>query len=663
LGAGLVEVPPAPQHDPAAAVLADPEVAEHKRFCGHCDEPVGRRRNGRPSRPDGFCAKCGTRYSFTPKLRAGDLVGGQYDVLGCLAHGGLGWIYLARDRNVSNRWVVLKGLLDTGDAEAASAAIAERRFLAEVEHPNIVRIYNFVEHPDPLDGTMVGYIVMEYVGGDSLKDLRSHRDVGNQLKPLPVEQAIAYVLEVLPALGYLHGIGLLYCDFKPDNVIHSAEQLKLIDLGAVRRIDDLDSAVYKTDGYCAPELSEDGPSIESDLYTVGRTLAVLIANFDYAGVFRSSLPVPSELPILAEYPSLHRFLLRATASDPARRFESAQIMTDQLAGVLREILASRDGQQRPAPSTVFGPERHSFALSGNAPRPGEVAAALPVPQVDATDAAAGFLATSAALPPERLVDVLLGAPQRTQEVRLKLVQALIAVSRLAAAEHELDRLFADDPHDWRIAWYRGICALAEGRLALAFEIFTSAYALVPGEPSVKLALAACHEMADRLPDAERLYRLVWRTDHIYTSAAFGLARTLSAARRRAEAVAVLEEVPSTSSHYVTARLAAVRVRVRNPRLQEVSLRDLVDAANQVIALDIEGARQVEISIEVLKTAHKWVLANGPLPSRLLDCQLTDRGLRSGLEHRYRMLARLADNRTERVRFVEQANEIRPISWV
>ena len=79
-----------------------------------------------------------------PKLAPGELVAGQYEVLGCLAHGGLGWIYLAQDRNVSDRWVVLKGLLNTGDADAMAAAVAERQFLAQVEHPNIVRIYNFV---------------------------------------------------------------------------------------------------------------------------------------------------------------------------------------------------------------------------------------------------------------------------------------------------------------------------------------------------------------------------------------------------------------------------------------------------------------------------------------------------------------------------------------
>src|SRR5438046_709571 len=108
LGAGLVEIPPVPAHDPASAILADPQVPESKRFCPSCQHPVGRARNGRPGRTEGFCRNCGTPFSFSPKLKPGDLLGGQYEVLGCLAHGGLGWIYLAKDRNVSDSWRVLK---------------------------------------------------------------------------------------------------------------------------------------------------------------------------------------------------------------------------------------------------------------------------------------------------------------------------------------------------------------------------------------------------------------------------------------------------------------------------------------------------------------------------------------------------------------------------
>jgi serine/threonine-protein kinase PknG len=106
LGAGLLEIPPVLTGDPAAAVLADPQVPEGQRVCGSCGEPVGRGSDGAPGRVEGFCRTCGTRFDFRPRLQQGDLVAGQYEVLGCLAHGGLGWIYLARDRNVSDRWVV-----------------------------------------------------------------------------------------------------------------------------------------------------------------------------------------------------------------------------------------------------------------------------------------------------------------------------------------------------------------------------------------------------------------------------------------------------------------------------------------------------------------------------------------------------------------------------
>ena len=118
LGDGLVEVPPVPARDPVTAILPNPTVPENRRFCGNCGHLVGQSRDGRPGLADGFCRHCGARYSFTPKLEPGELVAGQYEILGCLAHGGLGWIYLARDRNVSDRWVVLKGLLNTGDADA-----------------------------------------------------------------------------------------------------------------------------------------------------------------------------------------------------------------------------------------------------------------------------------------------------------------------------------------------------------------------------------------------------------------------------------------------------------------------------------------------------------------------------------------------------------------
>ncbi|GAA4294247.1 serine/threonine-protein kinase [Streptomyces venetus] len=341
-------------------VLDNPEVPERKRFCSRsdCGAQVGRARGDRPGRTEGFCTKCGHPYSFVPKLKGLDVVHGQYEVVGCLAHGGLGWIYLAVDRAVSDRWVVLKGLLDTGDQDAMAAAISERRFLAEIEHANIVRIYNFVEHLDQRTGSLDGYIVMEYVGGKSLKEIaNARRTPQGRRDPLPVEQACAYGLEALEALGHLHSRNLLYCDFKVDNAIQTEDQLKLIDMGAVRRMDDEESAIYGTVGYQAPEVAEVGPSVASDLYTVARTLAVLTFDFQgYTNVYADSLPDPDHIEVFRQYESFYRLLVRATDPDPARRFASAQEMTEQLTGVLREVVSLQTGRARPALSTLFGPE-------------------------------------------------------------------------------------------------------------------------------------------------------------------------------------------------------------------------------------------------------------------------------------------------------------------
>ena len=461
LGAGLVDISPVPTRDPASAVLTDPQVAEGKRFCGNCERPVGRGHDGRPGLTEGFCPHCGTRFSFAPKLQPGDLVSGQYEVLGCLAHGGLGWIYLAMDQNLGNRWVVLKGLLNTGDAAAQEAAVAERRFLAEVEHPNIVGVYNFVQHPDAETGEPTGYIVMEYVGGESLRQILLERRQRGESMPVPM--ALAYLIEVLPALGYLHGRGLVYCDFKPDNVIQTEEQLKLIDMGGVRRIDDEDSAIYGTIGYQAPEVASEGPSVASDLYTVGRALAVLTFEFTgYQGSFEHSLPEPADVPVMEQFNSFLRVLRRSTNTDPRAGFGSAGEMAEQLTGVLREVLAIADGQPRPAFSSLFSGEVRTIGVPGAeladqsqpaylaGPATAEVIAGLPVPAVDTGDPAAGYLATLSALDAAQRLSALAvavagerpGVPQavaESVETKLALARALVTGGRPQEAGQVLDR--------------------------------------------------------------------------------------------------------------------------------------------------------------------------------------------------------------------------------
>ncbi|MDH6135835.1 serine/threonine-protein kinase PknG [Kitasatospora sp. MAA4] len=693
LGAGLVTVPPVPRLDPASAVLANPEVPERKRFCSKCESPVGREKNGVPGRPDGFCTQCGTAYSFTPKLRHGDLVGGQYEVLGCLAHGGLGWIYLAVDRRVSDRWVVLKGLLDTGDEDALAVAIAERRFLAEVDHPNIVRIINFVEHPDG-SGSVDGYIVMEYVGGKSLKDIANERRTPDGRRaPLPVEQAIAYALEALPALGYLHSRGLIYCDFKIDNVIQSEDSLKVIDMGAVRRFDD-DGPIYGTKGYQAPEIAYDGPSPSSDLYTVARTLAVLTFDFQgYSTQYLDELPGPELVPIFEQYESYYRLLVRATDPDPSRRFSSAEEMADQLTGVLREILALQDGLPRPALSTLFGPELRvvdtELLAEGSGSAPGlprvgaldaaAAALALPVPRVDPNDPNAGFLATLMATRPGEAISALQSAPTHSVERQLRELRARIELGDLAAVQRAMAALEADQPDDWRVVWYRGLASLvASGatgdrtQIQAAAEAFDAVYDAFPGEAAPKLALAVCAELLGNGEDAAEFYRLVWSTDHSYVSAAFGLARVRLAAGDRAGAVLALESVPETSSHFTAARIAGVRSRLRERAPHEPLAADLGASSAQLTALGLDDRRREELSVELLGAALGWVLAGRPAgaPGVAAQGELTvlghpadERELRFALERSYRVLARLSDRAESRIAMVERANRTRPRTWV
>jgi serine/threonine-protein kinase PknG len=655
LGAGLVEIPPVAFRDPADAVMRDPMVPESRRFCGRCDEPVGRNRDGTSGRAAGFCRKCGAPFSFEPKLRPHDLVGAQYEVVGCLAHGGMGWVYLARDRNVSDRWVVLKGLLNAGDSDATAAALSERRFLAEVEHPNIVKIFNFVEHESS------GYIVMEYVGGRSLKQILTARREANggEPDPLPASEAVAYMLEILPALGYLHDVGLLFCDFKLDNVIQTQHSLKLIDLGGVYRVDEPSSAIFGTVGYQAPEIAAAGPSIPSDLFTVARTLAVLCIDFrGYQSTYRFSLPPQESVPLFACYDSLYRFLLKSTAPDPDDRFQSAGEMADQLFGVLREIVAEQEGRPVPATSTMF-----TGALRAAIDRPDW--RVLPRPQVSSDDPSAGYLATITATEPQQMIAQLQAAPERTVEVDLRLATAMIDGGDVEGAAALLAAVEANDQWEWRARWYLGVADLARGCAEPAVVSFTAVYDSVPGELAPKLALGLACESAGAVTEAARWYELVSRTDPSVTSASFGLARCRLSLGDRAGAIAAYERVPDSSSGYIDAQTARIRCVCAHNDDGGPTLDELLAAGSILETLPVEDEQRDRLTAELLAgalgvTLSGTTVANGR--AALLGHGLAERELRLGLERTYRSLARRTASRSERVRLVDEANRARPRTW-
>ena len=536
LGAGLVEVPRVPYRDPSTAVLSDPQVAEGKRFCSSCGEPVGRGRGDRPGRTEGFCPNCGTRFSFTPKLRPGDLVGGQYEVLGCLAHGGLGWIYLAKDRNVSDRWVVLKGLLDSGDADAMAAAAAERAYLAEVEHPNIVKIYNFVQH----DGD--GYIVMEYVGGQSLKDILLQQPQPRGEKHAPARAG--HRLRAGGAAGVRvparAGPRLLRLQARQRHPVRGAAQAdRPRRRPAPRRPGRRDLRHGRLPG-------------ARDRRAGSVHLLRSVHGRPYSG--RPQLPLQGLHPEVRALPASAfrgsgaaavRVLRPASCggrrtTSPSERFQDAAEMAEQLTGVLREVLAAEGQKPPPAPSGLFGPERFASRMAGGQedgsalpPVPPAVAAAsLPVPLVDGEDPAAAFVAELSALEPGQVAEAAANAPERTPEVLLALARARIELDDVAAADALLDEAASRLPGDWRIDWYRAVALLAAGNVAAAAPRFDRLYGLLPGEKAPKLALAHCREKTDPA-DAIRLYKMVWDTDQSYINAAFGLARVHLAAGDRA----------------------------------------------------------------------------------------------------------------------------------
>ena len=680
LGGGLVEVPRVPTRDPLDALMTNPVVAEAKRFCWNCGKPVGRSTSDGHALSEGWCPHCGSAYSFLPQLSPGDMVVDQYEIKGCIAHGGLGWIYLAFDKNVNDRPVVLKGLVHSGDAEAQAIAMAERQFLAEVTHPVIVKIFNFVEHDDK-HGDPVGYIVMEYVGGTSLKQAKGSK--------LPVAQAIAYMLEILPALGYLHSVGLVYNDLKPDNIMLTEEQLKLIDLGAVSRINSF-GFLYGTPGYQAPEIVKTGPTVATDIYTVGRTLAALTLNLRTRnGRYDDGLPEDDSL--LAQYDSFGRLLRRAIDPDPRRRFASADEMAGQLLGVLREVVAKDSGTPRPGLSTVFSPSRSTFGvdllvahtdvyLDGQVHSEKltaqEIVRALQVPLVDPGDVGATVLSATVLSQPVQTLDSLRAARHGTLEsdgvdlsesVELPLmeVRALLDLGDVAKANRKLDDLTDRVVSErvgwrWRLVWFRAVADLLSADYESATKHFTEVLDTLPGELAPKLALAATAELSGTA-DEGTFYRTVWCADNGVISAGFGLARAQSADGQRDAAVKTLDQVPPTSRHFTTARLTSAVTLLSGRSGSEVTEQQIRDAAHRVEALPDTEPRVLQIRALVLGTAMDWLADNTASTNHILGFPFTEHGLRLGVEASLRGLARVAPTQAHRYALVDLANSVRPMS--
>jgi serine/threonine protein kinase len=223
----------------------------------------------------------------------GALADGRYTLERRLGAGGMAAVWLARDERLE-RPVAIKALSDTlaGEAGYVRRFSREARVAAGLSHPNLVRVYDFGEHPRP-------YLVMEYVEGGTLaQHLRDEREL----------DCHALARGLLEALDHVHAARIVHRDVKPANILMGTDgRARLTDFGIAQPEDATrltqTGGVMGTMRYLAPEVLEGEPATQaSDLYALGMVMRDCIE--------------PGDGP-------LNALAGRLTARDPAERPPSA----------------------------------------------------------------------------------------------------------------------------------------------------------------------------------------------------------------------------------------------------------------------------------------------------------------------------------------------------
>jgi serine/threonine-protein kinase PknG len=428
-----------------------------------------------------------------------------------------------------------------------------------------------------------------------------------------------------------------------------------------------------------------GPSVASDIYTIGRTLAVLTTDFrGYQSTYQYSLPDRDQFPAYRDVESFYRLILRATSTEPADRFVDAAEMSEQMLGVLRQVL-SADGEPRPAVSRLFTGEQRTDPQA-DAPLWRD----LPGPLIDLDDPAAAFLASIAVTDPAEVLALLASAPQDTPEVRLRGLRAHIELGAASgsfdAARRARDELNATGGADWRLAWYDGLLALATGEYPAARARFDVVYSGLPGELAPQLALALSLELAGERATAAGYYDVVSRTDRAFTTAAAGLARCRLAAGDRTGAVEAYNRVPGTSAAYTGSQIGAIRALVRPykntpgsgtpaappavtpsapaPASESatVDVAALAAAAALIDRLELDSGQLAALRAELLEQVLSVLAGGVAVPVAVLGARgeghADERSVRFALEGAYREMARSAHG-PDKIRLVDLANASRP----
>lgn len=249
----------------------------------------------------------------------------QYEILETLGVGGMGTVYLARDKYLG-RQVALKILrLAQGSDPADSQKLAwEARTTAQVEHPNIVKIYDFGQSQGEF------YIAMELIPGGSLHD-RMYEEGG-----VSEEMALRVGIDVAEGLEAALKKGLIHRDIKPANILFAEDSTaKLVDFGLATALGgegDGGDSVQGTPYYIAPErLDGRVEDFRSDIYSLGASLMHAISRVapldEEWPEFEKLQRLKGKQLDLAQmapetWPPTVRVLNRMVAPDPAARFAS-----------------------------------------------------------------------------------------------------------------------------------------------------------------------------------------------------------------------------------------------------------------------------------------------------------------------------------------------------
>jgi len=288
-------------------------------------------------------------------LEAGKILNSRYEVVRRIGGGGMGAVYLAKDRNLGDAPRAVKEMIESHIDEAQhEKAIAdfkrESLLLTELEHPSIPTVYDYFYDDD----SERFYLVMKFIPGSDLSSRLRAIPAGKIDEPTVTEWGI----QVADVLHYLHTQPqpIIYRDLKPANLMIDSNnsRVMLIDFGIARWVNKKEKGVTAvgTMGYAPPELFSGQADARVDIYSLGATMFHLLTGSDPQDnpllIFDfTKNPRPRQInPQLSS--EMERILTRAVEYKPEHRFQTGAELRDLLSHHLEKLRSGQVSYGMPA---------------------------------------------------------------------------------------------------------------------------------------------------------------------------------------------------------------------------------------------------------------------------------------------------------------------------